>query len=549
MSIWQDIGGVIGTNSDDRDKANSEKVGLDPTAYRRQNALNSQARENARRYENLAKNENYANRQRQLEDDKSRNQRREAPVAYSAQVGPLSNAKGATVDRSQIGGQSSFRDNQSALIAALEAQSRGEGPSLAQMQFQKNTDRNLKNLMAAAASARGAQSAGATMRNLADAQAQAQGDAAIASGELRLQEQNAARAQLAGAIGQGLGYDTGYRGQQIGLASQDTANQQAVNLANSNAWNQARMAEAAFNNQTSLANQQAQMNLMGMNQQSDQFYNTAELGLDQQQIATRMMAAQMFQNEQMQANAIASGQQQGVMAGQTSPKDVYQTVVAGGAGILGGLASAISTSDEETKKEVSEASKESKAFLTSLGKSLDANPESPDMPNINAGAMAAAPAATVKSMFYGGNNVLADLSTNPMLTTVGGSGVGTSPRKNIIGAISGKMNPMGNGQGIIASSDKNGKKEVKNADPKKLLDALEAKTFKYKNPEKEGSGKHMGVMAQDLEKAGPIGKSMVFDTPEGKKVDYGKGFGAILAAQVELNKRIEALEKLKKGKK
>jgi len=53
-------------------------------------------------------------------------------------------------------------------------------------------------------------------------------------------------------------------------------------------------------------------------------------------------------------------------------------------------------------------------------------------------------------------------------------------------------------------------------------------------------------MAQDLEKAGKIGKSMVKNTEYGKMVDYGKGFGSILAAQVQLNERLKELEKKKK---
>ena len=56
-------------------------------------------------------------------------------------------------------------------------------------------------------------------------------------------------------------------------------------------------------------------------------------------------------------------------------------------------------------------------------------------------------------------------------------------------------------------------------------------------------------MAQDLEKAGPVGKSMVEDTPMGKLVNYGKGFGAVLAAQAHLNQRLKALESKKKKRK
>lgn len=92
-------------------------------------------------------------------------------------------------------------------------------------------------------------------------------------------------------------------------------------------------------------------------------------------------------------------------------------------------------------------------------------------------------------------------------------------------------------------SDERMKKDIQPSknNSKKFLDALSSKEYKYKN-DKNGSGKHVSVMAQDLEKAGPMGKQMVSETKQGKMVDYGKGFGAILAAQVELNERMKEME-------
>jgi hypothetical protein len=78
-------------------------------------------------------------------------------------------------------------------------------------------------------------------------------------------------------------------------------------------------------------------------------------------------------------------------------------------------------------------------------------------------------------------------------------------------------------------------------DPENFLNAIKVQEYEYKNP-KHGKGKFVSPMAQDLEKAGPVGKSMVKDTPEGKIVDYGRGFGAILAAQADLNKRLQKVE-------
>jgi len=106
---------------------------------------------------------------------------------------------------------------------------------------------------------------------------------------------------------------------------------------------------------------------------------------------------------------------------------------------------------------------------------------------------------------------------------------------------------MGMGNILMPGSDEKIKKNVKSGskETSQFLDALKAYKYKYKNPDMPGQapGPQVSVMAQDLEKAGPMGKQMVQDTPNGKMVDYGRGFGAILAAQAELNKRLKNLEK------
>ena len=104
-------------------------------------------------------------------------------------------------------------------------------------------------------------------------------------------------------------------------------------------------------------------------------------------------------------------------------------------------------------------------------------------------------------------------------------------------------------------SDENAKENIKSNDdshsPKSFLDALQAYSYEYKDPKQSGAGegRHLSVMAQDLEKAGPVGKQMVQNTEQGKMVDYGKGFGAMLANQVHLNERLSAMEPSKKKKK
>ena len=87
--------------------------------------------------------------------------------------------------------------------------------------------------------------------------------------------------------------------------------------------------------------------------------------------------------------------------------------------------------------------------------------------------------------------------------------------------------------------------------PHEFLSKIEAKKYEYDKEHRDsplaGKGEHFGVMAQDLEKAGPVGKSMVEDTPQGKVIDYGKGLGVFLASLADMHQRIQELEK-KKGK-
>jgi hypothetical protein len=102
------------------------------------------------------------------------------------------------------------------------------------------------------------------------------------------------------------------------------------------------------------------------------------------------------------------------------------------------------------------------------------------------------------------------------------------------------------GGAVAAKSDKNSKKDIKpakDADLQEFIKAAKAFEFKYKNPQ-DGSGKHIGNLAQELQKS-EVGKSMVVDTPNGKVVDYGKGFGAMLATMNNMNQKIEKLEKKK----
>lgn len=102
-------------------------------------------------------------------------------------------------------------------------------------------------------------------------------------------------------------------------------------------------------------------------------------------------------------------------------------------------------------------------------------------------------------------------------------------------------------QGPPVTSDERLKTDIKDAsrDVKQFLSNMGAHKYSYKD-DRHGKGRFVSPMAQELEKS-DWGKSLVVETDEGKKVDYQRGYGFLMAAASYLNDRIDSLEK--KGKK
>lgn len=124
--------------------------------------------------------------------------------------------------------------------------------------------------------------------------------------------------------------------------------------------------------------------------------------------------------------------------------------------------------------------------------------------------------------------------------------VATANAANEAGFAGGLMK-MGGG---MFGSDERIKQHIKPADAEiqRFLDALASrgpKRFEYRgDPGRE----YFGVMAQDLEHAGPVGQSLVRTDPRTgtKMIDTTTGFGALLAANAALEERLSRLEALRR---
>lgn len=123
----------------------------------------------------------------------------------------------------------------------------------------------------------------------------------------------------------------------------------------------------------------------------------------------------------------------------------------------------------------------------------------------------------------------------------GNAGVAASNQQSQNQFLGGLLG-AGGAVGAAALSDKNQKSNIKTADDElyRFLDLMKPYSYRYKDSS-NGEGKYVSPMAQDLEKS-PVSKNWVVETPEGKAVDYGKGLGALLAAQAALHKRLKKVE-------
>lgn len=398
-------------------------------------------------------------------------------------------------------GRSRFaQDTRRGLITDLQAQAAGTAPSLAEAQLRSAMDRNLSQQLAAAQAQRGGNVA-ATQRQLMQQQAQAGRETAQDAATARLQERESAQQLL---------------GQQIGQ-EQQLADQLVQNyIAQGFNIEQARQKAAqAYEKAVTAQFLQAQ----GLTAQ----------GFEGAAARRSELGPQMFQGLSS-VLGLFSGSDKNIKkkVKKTSPKDMMKAI-----------------SDEEKKYKMSKDVKSaSKKLFKTADKSTDdkIKEKTKNKSESKDEKKETTPEDRRKRIgsALSGMSKAGKRAAEKSRAAVSRAAPGTS--------FSSLMSEL---------SDKRTKKDMSSYSDERIkkdfLDKLEAYTYEYKDEYKKdpraGEGRHMSVMAQDLEKAGPLGSAMVQEDENGvKMVDYAKGYGAILAAQANLNKRLDALEKRKSKK-
>ena len=129
-------------------------------------------------------------------------------------------------------------------------------------------------------------------------------------------------------------------------------------------------------------------------------------------------------------------------------------------------------------------------------------------------------------------------------------------RQNAIAGYGGYVTPMTpeksglekygpaiqSGLSAMAMSDRRTKTGIRDGeiDAAKALRGLKAYSYKYKDEAQHGAGRRVGIVAQDLEKAGL--KHAVIDTPAGKMVHGGHLATSLAAMMPVISKRLDRLE-------
>jgi len=435
-------------------------------------------------------------------------------------MGPAAQAAKTQVERVQLdrSGDAAFRQRQLGLAEAIQARIDGRAPSVAEMNLREGTNRAIAQQSGFLASQRlrnPAQAARLAMLQGAGAQQQA----VLDSSRLRMAEQIEAQNQMRQLVSEGRGQELAMSSADATLAAQAAQQQasldQSLNLENA----------GAVNTRTA---QQAELALRGdlANQQTDAARATAQAQLTGQvsaEQAARQDAAMIRQAELEQAAATTN-------AAAVNARNSTQAQ----------LATGLAQTQTQAGAQVQSAQ---------IGGAAQ----------VNAAGASAAGAVNAAGIRANTDKYIADLQA--ALNLSGGAGsANSSYDQSRIGAEGNAAHdssqyvtsttqsaidkvPTGGAEVSQISSDKTKKTEIKKADPKieKAMDELTGYEYQYKDQKKDGEGKQLGVMAQDLDDS-EVGKHTVEKRSDGLYVNPKRAITMLLAMQANLNKRLRELE-------
>lgn len=578
--------------------------GYDPNQQNFQVGQDPNANAQTSRYQDIAAGQGQiANQQVQQGNAAQQQQNQQQNVAhgYRGNIGGAqNNAQNALAmqqDAMQMGGpqmatgqSDQSRGMQQDQLAALNAFAQGpQGPSGAQAMLNNQLAGTERSNMSLAQSGPGGASSG-NMRAALAQNTMAQGQAGNASAMLAAQEAATARGQNLQALtaaqagaGNIRGMDVGVAGQQLGA---DVASRgQNVQLSGQYG-NQALGYEGVAQGWAGQSTGAEQIGLgygqqaLGFNEVANQ---TNQIGLGYEQLGQN--AQQMGQQGGMGYEQLRG---QGVNAANIANMQGETNRDAATLGMAGGiLQTGMMMSDEDSKKQIEELTNMNKELLTEInslkapmpdvrqpgpeyqsqaqgGSAGLAPPQMPDNPYTS--GMAAGAAAHQASLSAGLPSADPFAGDTPAeMPTV------KQPNMPDMGAAVAPMRQQSIDPYSFLQSDERSKQRIQelekenstlasflmpqeSAAPMGYDDAAlqtvrgaPAHSYEYKDPSMPGAkpGPQVGVMAQDLEK-GPLGSTLVQDTPQGKMVDTARlttvNTGAIAAQQREIDALNAALK-------
>jgi hypothetical protein len=148
----------------------------------------------------------------------------------------------------------------------------------------------------------------------------------------------------------------------------------------------------------------------------------------------------------------------------------------------------------------------------------------------------------------GGGDAAAKSATGVAKTATGGAGGGSDVRmkKNISPADDAIDNFLrAAAKAPVRKESERGDGEVDiDGFLAAMADEIDPIAFDYRDGDLPWTapGRRFGLAAQDLEKSGPVGKSIVRDTPHGKVLDVGQAIGPILAGMASLRRDLDKVK-------